>query len=54
MQGKVDLLAKQDEFRKKRAATKLPAEREKYDHYLTALEWMLNGHQLPQNQVLSQ
>ena len=54
VKDKVTCLAKQQEFRQKRASAKVPAEREKYDHYLTALEWMLNGHQLPQDQTLSQ
>ena len=54
VQDKVTCLAKQQEFRQKRASAKVPAEREKYDHYLTALEWMLNGHQLPQDQTLPQ
>ena len=54
VQDKVALLAKQTEFRTRRASAKVPAEREKYDHYLTALDWMLNGHQLPQDQTLPQ
>jgi G:T/U-mismatch repair DNA glycosylase len=51
---KSELLTKYEMFRQKRDAATKPEERDKYSHYLTALEWALNGHQLPQDQTLSQ
>ena len=38
---KQDLLAKQQEFTSKRDTAKLPADKERYSHYLTALDWIL-------------
>lgn len=41
------LLSKQEQFRlAKDAATTLPEDQVKYEHYLTCLDWMLNGHNL--------
>lgn len=39
-----DLLAKRAEFERKRGVTTDPTERTKYENYLTALGWLLDGH----------
>ena len=42
----IELMKKQEEFSVKRQAAKDVQEQVKYDHYLTALGWMLNANGL--------